>query len=136
MSAKTLNITTFLKRVDMTKKDVAEEIGCSVGTLTKAEKEGPTEELTMKLARVAVRVLGPEETQKLTGLEVKRKGRPGVPLDKDALKTLMTVREHLSLAKVGAALGCSPTKIYRMEHQLMGVNPKEVKKLHTIAAKL
>jgi DNA-binding XRE family transcriptional regulator len=136
MTNKTLTLPVFLKKVQMTKKAVAEEAGVSVSTLDKASKEGISEDLMAKLARVAVRAIGPEETHKLTGLEVKRKGRPGVPIDKEALKTLKTVRKSMSLAKVGAALGCSPTKIYRMEHEKMGVNAKESKKLHALVAKL
>lgn len=136
MTTKTLTIASFLKRVDLSKAQLAEEVGVSVGTLTKADKDGISDTLLPKLARVAVRHIGPEETMKLTGLEVKRKGRPGVPVDPEALKVLGVVRTTYSLASVGALLGCSPTKIYRMEHKKMGINPTELKTLKHEATKL
>lgn len=136
MSNKHFTLAAFLKKVSMTKTALAEAAGVSRSTLDKADKDGVNDTLALKLARVAVRVIGPEETAKFTGLEVKRKGRPGVPINQEALSTLMKVREHYSLASVGAILECSPTKVYRMEHQKMGVNPTEFKKLQRTAAKL
>jgi DNA-binding XRE family transcriptional regulator len=139
MSNKHFTLAAFLKKVSMTKTALAEQAGVSRSTLAKADKDGVNDTLALKLALVAVRVIGPEETAKFTGLEVKRRGRPGrpgVPINKDALETLKKVREHYSLASVGAILECSPTKVYRMEHQKMGVNPTEFKKLQKTAAKL
>jgi hypothetical protein len=136
MSVKHLTLATFLQRVPVTKTELAEDVGMSLTTLNKETKDGIPEGLLVKLAHVAVRHIGPEETKKLTGLEVKRKGRPGTPVDPEALKVLGQVREHYSLASVGTLLSCSPTKIYRMEHQKMGVNDRELKTLRTEAKKL
>ena len=136
MTTKRLTLASFLQKVPINKTELAEDVGLSVSALNKATKEGIPDDLLIPMARMAVRLIGPEETRKLTGLEIKRKGRPGTPIDPEALKVLGQVREHYSLAGVGALLNCSPTKIYRMEHQKMGVNQTELKTLRSAAKKL
>lgn len=115
--------------LNMSQKGFAEALGCSLGTIHKMEKDGPTTENHLTLIEAAKDLPPAEE-------EVKR-GRPAVPVDEKAMKMLASIRENkgLSLKGMGELINYSGPMVHAFEQGYRGI-PDEVKgKLSKLAAK-
>lgn len=113
-------VITLRNSLNMSQKGFAEALGCSLGTIHKMEKDGPTTENHQALIETAK---GLEPTED----EVKR-GRPAVPVDEKAAKMLATIRENkgLSLKGMGELINYSGPMVHAFEQGRRGI-PDEVK---------
>ena len=88
-------------KLNMSQKQFAEAIGCSMGTLHRLETDGPTTANHTELLTKAME-LTPSE-------EMAQRGRPAVPVDEKAVELLNSIKEKqgLSLAALGEKIGYS-----------------------------